>query len=123
MAARRWQRRSRSFPRSSVRYRRSPRVHRSLPVRDILFVAGEASGDLHAAGVARELRARNAPFGLVGIGGDEMRAAGVQLIEHVEQLAVMGFIEVLRHVPKHWALLRELRQRIRSGNTALLVLI
>jgi len=35
----------------------------------------------------------------------------------------MGFIEVLRHVPKHWALLRELRQRIRSGNTALLVLI
>jgi len=92
-------------------------------VRDILFVAGEASGDLHAAGVARELRARNAPFGLVGIGGNEMRAAGVQLIEHVEQLAVMGFIEVLRHVPKHWALLRELRQRIRSGNTALLVLI
>ena len=92
-------------------------------MRDILFVAGEASGDLHAAGVARELRARNAPFGLVGIGGDEMRAAGVQLIEHVEQLAVMGFIEVLRHVPKHWALLRELRQRIRSGKTALLVLI
>ena len=92
-------------------------------MRDILFVAGEASGDLHAAGVARELRARNAPFGLVGIGGNEMRAAGVQLIEHVEQLAVMGFIEVLRHVPKHWALLRELRQRIRSGNTALLVLI
>jgi lipid-A-disaccharide synthase len=92
-------------------------------VRDVLFVAGEASGDLHAAGVARELRARNAPFNLVGIGGDSMRDAGVELIEHVERLAVMGFVEVLRHVPKHWALLRELRQRIRSGNTALLVLI
>jgi lipid-A-disaccharide synthase len=92
-------------------------------VREILFVAGEASGDLHAAGVARELRARNAPFHLVGIGGDAMRDAGVELIEHVERLAVMGFVEVLRHVPKHWALLRLLRQRIRRGNTALVVLI
>jgi len=92
-------------------------------VRDILFVAGEASGDLHAAGVAHELRARNAAFQLVGIGGDEMRGAGVHLIEHVERLAVMGFVEVLRHVPKHWALLRALGRRIRSGNTALLVLI
>jgi lipid-A-disaccharide synthase len=92
-------------------------------VRDILFVAGEASGDLHAAGVAAELRARGAPYRLIGIGGDAMRAAGVELIEHVEQLAVMGFVEVLRHVPKHWALLRALRRRIRSGNTALLVLI
>ena len=92
-------------------------------MRDILFVAGEASGDLHAAGVVRELRARNAPFHLVGIGGDMMRDAGVELIEHVEQLAVMGFVEVLRHVPKHWALLRSLRQRIRSGNVALVVLI
>ena len=92
-------------------------------MRDILFVAGEASGDLHAAGVARELRARNSPYRLVGIGGDAMRDAGVELIEHVEQLAVMGFVEVLRHVPKHWALLRQLKQRIRSGNTALVVLI
>ncbi len=62
-------------------------------MREILFVAGEVSGDLHAAAVARELNARNAPFALTGIGGEEMRAAGVELIEHVENLAVMGFIE------------------------------
>ncbi len=92
-------------------------------MRDILFVAGEVSGDLHAAGVARELVARGAPYRLTGIGGDEMRAAGVELIEHVERLAVMGFAEVLQHVPKHWALLRELRRRIASGRVALVVLI
>jgi lipid-A-disaccharide synthase len=92
-------------------------------VRDILFVAGEVSGDLHAAGVARELAARSVPFRLTGIGGDEMRAAGVELIEHVEQLAVMGFVEVLRHVPKHWSLLHELKRRIQSGQVALVVLI
>lgn len=92
-------------------------------MRDILFVAGEVSGDLHAAGVARELTTRKVPFRLTGIGGDEMRAAGVELVEHVEQLAVMGFVEVLRHVPKHWALLHELKRRIRSGRVALVVLI
>ena len=92
-------------------------------MREILFVAGEVSGDAHAAGVVRELSSRHAPFRLTGIGGDDMRAAGVELIEHVEQLAVMGFVEVLRHVPKHWALLHELKQRIRSGNVALVVLI
>jgi lipid-A-disaccharide synthase len=52
-----------------------------------------------------------------------MRAAGVELIEHVEQLAVMGFVEVLRHVPKHWSLLHELKRRIQSGQVALVVLI
>jgi lipid-A-disaccharide synthase len=92
-------------------------------VREILIVAGEVSGDLHAAGVARELKARKAPFTLTGIGGDEMRSAGVELVEHVEKLAVMGFIEVLEHIPRHWLLLRELTRRIDSGRVALVVLI
>jgi lipid-A-disaccharide synthase len=92
-------------------------------VREILFVAGEASGDLHAAGVARALTARSAPFRLTGIGGDEMRAAGVELVEHAERLAVMGFVEVLKHIPLHYRLARELERRIRSGRVALVVLI
>jgi lipid-A-disaccharide synthase len=100
-----------------------PRARTSLPVREILFVAGEASGDLHAAGVARELRARDGSYQLTGIGGDMMRTAGVQLIEHTERLAVMGFVEVLRHLPKHFALLRSMRRRLHSGDTALLVLV
>ena len=94
-------------------------------MREILFVAGEVSGDLHAARVVRELAARGATgrFHVVGIGGDEMRAAGVELVEHAERLAVMGFIEVVKHVPRHWALLRALERRIASGSVALVVLI
>jgi lipid-A-disaccharide synthase len=92
-------------------------------VREILFVAGEASGDLHAAGVARALTARGAPFRLTGIGGNEMQAAGVELIEHAERLAVMGFVEVLKHIPLHYRLARDLERRIRSGDVALVVLI
>jgi lipid-A-disaccharide synthase len=92
-------------------------------VREILFVAGEASGDLHAAGVARELVSRGAPFRLTGIGGDQMKAAGVELIEHTGNLAVMGFVEVLEYIPKHLSLLRDIKRRLRSGNVAAVVLI
>ncbi|MDB4874145.1 MAG: lipid-A-disaccharide synthase [Gemmatimonadetes bacterium] len=92
-------------------------------MRDILFVAGEVSGDTHASHVARELVARGAPYRLVGIGGDQMRAAGVELIEHTEGLAVMGFVEVLEYLPKHWMLLRDLKRRLRSGNVAAVVLV
>jgi lipid-A-disaccharide synthase len=92
-------------------------------VREILFVAGEVSGDVHAAGLARALRARNAPFTLTAVGGDQLRAAGAELLAHIEGLAVMGFIEPLKRLPKYRALLNDLTRRIRSGNIALVVLI
>lgn len=92
-------------------------------MREILFVAGEPSGDLHAAGVARELAARGAPFRMRGVGGDLMRAAGVEIDEHIRDLAVLGFVEVLRHLPKHWQMLRDVRARLKSGSVALVVLV
>jgi lipid-A-disaccharide synthase len=92
-------------------------------VREILFVAGEASGDLHAAGVAREIVLHGEPYKLVGIGGDQMKAAGVELIEHTGNLAVMGFVEVLEYIPKHLSLLRQLKARLKSGNVAAVVLV
>jgi len=92
-------------------------------VREILFVAGEASGDSHAAGVARELAARGVPLPLTGVGGDQMRAAGVTLIEHAGKLAVMGFVEVLETIPRHWSLLQRIKERLRGGNVAAVVLV
>lgn len=92
-------------------------------MREILFVAGEASGDSHAAGVARDLVARGAPYTLTGVGGDQMRAAGVDLIEHTGKLAVMGFVEVLETIPRHWSLLQTIKRRLRGGNVALVVLV
>lgn len=92
-------------------------------MREILFVAGEASGDSHGALVARELVARGAPFALTGVGGDQMRAAGVELIEHTGHLAVMGFVEVLETIPRHIGLLRQIKRRLRGGNVAAVVLI
>ena len=89
----------------------------------MLFVAGEVSGDLHASGVAEIIRKVQPARKLIGIGGNRMAAAGVELIEHVENLAVMGFVEVVKHVPHHWKLLRILRERMSAGRTALVVLV
>ena len=58
-----------------------------------MIVAGEASGDLHGGSLAEQLRTLAPGRPLVGIGGTRMRAAGVQLLENIDNLAVMGFVE------------------------------
>lgn len=92
-------------------------------MREILFVVGEASGDLHAGKVAEVIAARHPEVRMAGIGGGYMRRAGVTILEDVERLAVMGFVEVLAHVPKHWQLLQMLKTRIASGKVGLVVLL
>lgn len=52
-----------------------------------------------------------------------MEAAGVTLLERSDRMAVMGFVEVIRQVPRHYALLSSLKRRLRSGRVALLVVI
>lgn len=92
-------------------------------MREVLILAGEASGDLHAAGVADALGARRPDLALVGIGGGAMERAGVRLIERIDTLGVMGFVEVVRQIPHHWALLRAIERRLRSGSVGLLITI
>jgi len=65
----------------------------------VMIIAGEPSGDLHGAGVVRELKRRDPACDVFGIGGDKMRAMGMDLIYHIRELSVMGFWEVLQHLP------------------------
>jgi lipid-A-disaccharide synthase len=63
----------------------------------LMVVAGEVSGDMHAAQLVRALRRRRPDLEIFGTGGDEMRKAGVEILYHVRDLAVVGFVEVVRH--------------------------
>jgi lipid-A-disaccharide synthase len=92
-------------------------------MRKVLFVAGEASGDLHAAGVAAALRRVRPELVLAAVGGRRLAEEGVELIHRDEQLGVMGFLEVLKHVPRHFLLLRTIRQMFERGEVAVLILI
>lgn len=63
----------------------------------MIVVAGEASGDLHAAHLVKELKKLNSGLTFSGVGGGHMRAEGVTLYEDIRKLAVVGFVEVLKH--------------------------
>lgn len=64
---------------------------------DLLIVAGEHSGDEHAARMVRELRATHPELKICALGGPELAAAGAQLLHDLTATSVVGFVEVLRH--------------------------
>ncbi|MBM4168556.1 MAG: lipid-A-disaccharide synthase [Ignavibacteria bacterium] len=91
--------------------------------RRIMIIAGEASGDLHGAGVVRELKSRDASLDIFGVGGDKMQKEGADLIYHVREIAVMGFWEVLRHLPIIRSMKHTLTQLLTLRRPDLVVLI
>lgn len=92
-------------------------------MREVLLVAGEASGDLHAAAVVGALRRLAPELSIAGVGGARMRAAGATLLEDIAEHAVMGFGDVVMQIPRHLRLLRRLRERMRAGGVGLVVLV
>lgn len=96
-----------------------PEAPRGAPT--ILLLAGEASGDLHGARLARALADRVPGVHLVGLGGPEMAREGVRLLAGLEDLAVMGFAEVVRHLPFFLRLGSEVKDLIRSGEIDLVI--
>ncbi len=78
----------------------------------IALCAGETSGDQLGAGLISELRKRFPDAEFAGIGGDGMRAAGLEAWFDASALSVMGLAEVLAHLPRLLRLRREFRQRV-----------
>lgn len=78
----------------------------------IALVAGEASGDQLGAGLLERLQALHPHAEFAGVGGDAMRAAGLDAWHDAGELAVMGLGEVLSHLPRLLALRRSLRRRL-----------
>lgn len=65
----------------------------------IYLIAGEASGDLHGAGLIQALRKKYPDAEFRGVGGDLMQAAGMSLCWHYALGNFMGFVEILKHLP------------------------
>ena len=62
------------------------------------IIAGEASGDLHASNLMKELKTRDAQADFRCWGGDLMRVQGGELVKHYRELAFMGFVEVIANI-------------------------
>ncbi|MGM9810625.1 MAG: lipid-A-disaccharide synthase [Paludibacteraceae bacterium] len=77
------------------------------------LIAGEASGDLHAAHLIEELRKRDSAASFTGLGGDKMREAGCEILVHYREMAYMGIVAVLQN-------LRKIRANFRTAKAGLL---
>ncbi len=68
------------------------------PHLKLCMIAGERSGDLHASSVASSIRRTLPAAEIFGMGGKRMKEAGVQVIHDMTEIAVVGFLEVLRNI-------------------------
>jgi lipid-A-disaccharide synthase len=80
-------------------------MHSSL----LYLIAGEASGDALGAGLMHALRGKRAEVQFAGIGGEAMEVEGLQSLFPYRELSLMGFLEIIPHIP---ALFRRLRQSV-----------
>src|SRR5215470_5838604 len=92
-----------------------------MPPTQILLSAGEASGDMYAAQLAEALKAR-VDCAIFGMGGDQMRAAGVEVVKDYSEVSVLGITEILSHLPQLMGAMRSLVNAVRARRPALAIL-
>src|SRR2546429_3303285 len=90
--------------------------------RRILVSAGEASGDLYASLVVEELRRTLPGAEFFGCTGPRLRAAGVRTVVDAASLAVVGLVEVVRHIPRIYGEYRKLLAAARHTRPPLAIL-
>jgi lipid-A-disaccharide synthase len=89
----------------------------------VLLVAGEASGDLHGAHLARALRERDPALELSAVGGEALKSAGARIVFDVDRIAGMGLTELAGHLTSIWRAYALVKKILREERPSLLVLI
>lgn len=89
----------------------------------VMLSAGEASGDLHAAALYRELKALVPELSALGMGSEAMREAGVELVFDSRDIGVIGLIEVLRHYGEIRGALKLMQQALKTRRPDLLICV
>ncbi len=88
-----------------------------------MIIAGEVSGDIHGASLICELKKLDSSLEIFGIGGDLMKNAGMKIIYHIDRMAFLGFVEVIKHIPFIKKVQNNLLEIIKEKNIKSVVLI
>jgi len=89
----------------------------------LMIITGEVSGDLIGASLIRELKVLNPALKISGIGGDRMQSEGMEIIYHTDQMAFLGFVEVIKHLPFIHKVQKKLIDVIKKEKISCVVLI
>jgi lipid-A-disaccharide synthase len=81
--------------------------------KKLFVLAGELSGDMHAAGVLAELLKAMPELNVFGIGGQKLQALGAELLYDTAQMSIMGFVDVLKHSLFLRRVFRDLKEAVR----------
>lgn len=93
------------------------------PTKKIFWLAGENSGDLHASLVMHKLNEEIPYIRHFGIGGNRMRAEGLQQIFSFERFAVMGFVEVVKHLAFFMKVEKTIKDMLKKEKPDLVILV
>ena len=78
----------------------------------VLLVAGEASGDLHGGALVQALRRQQPDVRVVGVGGDHLRATGMEVLADVRTLSAAGLVEIAGSIPRHHRVMEMLKAQM-----------
>lgn len=92
-----------------------------MSARSVLLLAGEASGDYHAAALVRQLRQLSPGIHVAGIGGDKLAQAGMELLHHYRDINTIGLSEGFRKVRNIYSAYLDMKKEIRSGKYDLFI--
>ncbi|MEE3302487.1 MAG: lipid-A-disaccharide synthase [Candidatus Neomarinimicrobiota bacterium] len=96
-------------------------MSQSSPI--FFMVAGEQSGDLHGSKLIQSIKKLNPNSTFIGHGGDRMQSCGLEIMHHVNELAIMGFTEVLKHLPFMINVMGESLEKIKEIKPDRIILI
>ena len=89
----------------------------------IMISAGEASGDMHASAVIKEIKKIIPSADIFGMGGSQMQAAGARIIYDINNLGIIGIVEVVRHIPFFLKLKKYLKETMKKEKPDVLVCV
>ena len=92
-------------------------------MKRIFIIAGEQSGDNHGSSLIKSIKEFDSSIDFVGIGGEKMISVGLKTIENIKKLSVMGFIEVIKHLPFFKKLMNRVLETINTMKPDHIILI
>jgi len=84
-------------PQQAVKYRE----------KRIFILAGEESGDIHGSLLVQAILSMYPEIAFIGYGGDKMKAVGVEIIEHISSLSLVGITEIIKHIPRMFSVMNK----------------